>query len=89
MSARRYEIGLGLGDLPSAEAFADGAARSSPSTFHCVSRARWPLLGRCRHVQHRQALEVANHLCRMGSNPRQLMKGQERFGGTRKEWRLH
>jgi catalase-peroxidase len=33
----------------------------------------------------RQALEVANFLCRIGSDPRELIKGQERFGGGRKD----
>jgi enoyl-CoA hydratase/carnithine racemase len=91
MSAQRaYEIGMVSEICPSAELHerVEWAARQiadSPSLgIQGTVRALWAGRDLSRH----QAIEVANFLCRIGSDPRELMKGQERFSGGRKEWRL-
>jgi enoyl-CoA hydratase/carnithine racemase len=47
-------------------------------------RALWA----AAEYSRRQAIEVANFIIRIGSDPRELMKGQERFTGGHREWRL-
>jgi enoyl-CoA hydratase/carnithine racemase len=91
MSAQRaYEIGMVSEICPSAELHerVEWAARQiadSPSLgIQGTVRALWA----GRDLTRSQAIEVANYLCRIGSDPRELIKGQERFGGARKEWRL-
>jgi enoyl-CoA hydratase/carnithine racemase len=91
MSAQRaYEIGMVSEICPSAELHerVEWAARtiadSLPLGIQGTVRALWA----GAEMSRRQALDVANYLCRIGSDPRELMKGQESFGGPRKEWRL-
>ena len=91
MSAQRaYEIGMVSEVVPSEELHerVEWAARTiadSPELgIQGTVRSLWAGL----ELSRRQALEVANFLCRIGSDPRELIKGQERFGGGRKEWRL-
>ena len=91
MSAQRaYEIGMVSEICPSAELHervewaARNIADSPPLGVQGTVRALWSGV----ELSRRQALEVANHLCRIGSDPRELMKGQESFGGARREWRL-
>jgi enoyl-CoA hydratase/carnithine racemase len=91
MSAHRaHEIGLVSEVVPAEELHerVEWAARviaDAPELgIQGTVRALWAGL----ELSRRQALEVANFLCRIGSDPRELIKGQERFGGPRKEWRL-
>jgi enoyl-CoA hydratase/carnithine racemase len=91
MSAQRaYEIGLVSEVVPKQELHerAEWAARviaDAPELgIQGTVRALWTGL----ELSRRQAIEVANFIIRIGSDPRELMKGQERFSGARKEWRL-
>ena len=91
MSAQRaHEIGMVSEVVPSAELHerVEWAARTiadSPELgIQGTVRALWAGV----ELSRRQALEVANFLCRIGSDPRELIKGQERFSAPRKEWRL-
>jgi enoyl-CoA hydratase/carnithine racemase len=91
MSAQRaYEIGLVSEICPSAELHerVEWAARTIADSLPLGIQGTVKALWAGADMSRRQALEVANHLCRIGSDPRELMKGQERFGGARREWRL-
>jgi len=92
MSAQRaYEIGLVSEVVPGAELHerVEWAARTIADLpelgVQGTVRALWAGL----EFSRRQAIEVANFLCRIGSDPREMIKAQERFaGGRRTEWRL-
>jgi enoyl-CoA hydratase/carnithine racemase len=92
MSAQRaYEIGLVTEVVPGAELHerVEWAARTIADLpelgVQGTVRALWAGL----EFSRRQAIEVANFLCRIGSDPREMIKAQERFtGGRRTEWRL-
>ena len=92
MSAQRaYEIGLVSEVVPGAELRerVEWAARTIADApelgIQGTVRALWTGL----ELSRRQAIEVANFLCRIGSDPREFIKAQARFkGGGRTEWRL-
>jgi enoyl-CoA hydratase/carnithine racemase len=91
MSAQRaHEIGLVSEICPSAELHerVEWAARTIADSLPLGIQGTVKALWAGADMSRRQALEVANHLCRIGSDPRELMKGQERFSGARREWRL-
>jgi enoyl-CoA hydratase/carnithine racemase len=91
MSAQRaYEIGLVSEVVPKEELHervewaASVIAEAPELGVQGTVRALWA----AAEYSRRQAIEVANFIIRVGSDPRELMKGQERFTGGRREWRL-
>ena len=91
MSATRaHEIGLVSEVVPGAELHerAEWAARviaeTPPLAIQGTVRSLWTGL----ELSRKQALEMATLLISIGSDPRQLMEGQERFAGPRREPRI-
>jgi enoyl-CoA hydratase/carnithine racemase len=91
MSAQRaYEIGLVSEIAPAGELRerAEWAARviaeAPPLGIQGTVRSLWTGL----ELSRRQALDMAELLLSIGSDPRQLMAGQEVFSGKRREPRI-
>lgn len=91
MSAKRaYEVGMVSEVVPKEELRerAEWAARviaeAPPLGIQGTVRSLWTGL----ELSRRQALEMAELLLSIGSDPRQLMAGQEVFQGTRREPRI-
>jgi enoyl-CoA hydratase/carnithine racemase len=91
MSAKRaYEVGMVSEVVPKEELRERAAwaarviAEAPPLGIQGTVRSLWTGL----ELSRRQALEMAELLLSIGSDPRQLMAGQEVFQGTRREPRI-